>query len=269
MNTNLALLNTYSNLPVESGYADYAGGPWVINNFIEWEKEHTDELNELAASLEPFISELGPGENKPVVLCKCSEGGLANAAMTITENNEVEMIVMGARAGSALDHALTGSDTSTIINNATRPVLIIPPTHDLKRLKRVVFATDHKEADIKAIHYLVKLAKLFGFHLDIVHVHHPGEHSDADADKEMLLLELEKLRYPAITFKEIGGTDVVRRLNVYCKETHTDLLTMVHYHNSFFARLFKQSASEEALTGQTLPLLIFPARTEKNYQSFV
>ncbi|MCO5946606.1 universal stress protein [Mucilaginibacter flavidus] len=263
MNTNLVLLNTCADIPLQAGYSDMPGGPWLVDDFMEWDKERNADLLEHASSLEPYIAKLDPSKRKPSVHCEYADGTLADSAVTLIETKNVELIAMGAPHSSRFDHFLTGSDTAAVINNVTRPVLVVPAGYELKRIKRVVFATDYNDADIKALHYLVKMGRLFNFHLEVVHVSLPGEDKTPAAYKEKVFLSLQQIKYDRISYKEIGGKDAVKRLNAYCKETGADLLAMVHYHNSFFARIFNQSASKQALVNNELPLLIFPPKMEK------
>lgn len=263
MSTNLVLLNTCADIPLQAGYSDMPGGPWLVDDFMQWDKERKADLEKYALSLEPYIAKLDPSKRKPSVHCEYADGTLADNTVALTQTKNVELIVMGAPHSSRLDHFLTGSDTAAVINNVSRPVLVVPTDYELKRIKRVVFATDFNDADMKALNYLVKLGRLFNFHLEVVHVLIPGEDKTLAADKEKAFLSLQQITYAPISYKEIGGKDAVKRLNAYCHEVHADMLAMVHHHDSFFARIFKHSASTQALAHQELPLLIFPAKMEK------
>lgn len=263
MNTNLVLLNTCADIPLQAGYSDMPGGPWLVDDFMEWDKERKADLQKYASSLEPYIAKLDPSKRKPSLHCEYADGTLADNIVALTQTKDIELIAMGTPHSSRLDHFLTGSDTAAVINNVSRPVLVVPAGYELKHIKRVVFATDYNDADIKALHYLVKMGRLFNFHLEVVHVSIPGEDKTPAADKEKVFLSLQQIKYDRISYKEIGGKDAVKRLNTYCKETGADLLAMVHYHDSFFARIFKHSNSKQALAHNELPLLIFPAKMAK------
>lgn len=217
MNTNLLLLNTCADIPLQAGYSDMPGGPWLVDDFMEWDKERKADLQKYAATLDPYIAKLDPSKRKPSVHCQYADGTLADNAVTLTQTKNVELIAMGAPHSSRLDHFLTGSDTAAVINNVNRPVLVVPTGYKLKRIKRVVFATDYNDADIKALHYLVKLGRLFNFHLEVVHVSVPGEDKTLAADKEKTFLSLQQITYDPISYKEIGGKDAVKRLNAHCR----------------------------------------------------
>src|SRR5665213_1324991 len=77
LNMNLLLYNTRLILPVSTYYADYAGGPWVVNDFIQWENESKEKLQWLADDLAPSLSKLDPQLRKPVIHTECHEGKVA------------------------------------------------------------------------------------------------------------------------------------------------------------------------------------------------
>ena len=188
-------------------------------------------------------------------------GALSYQVRNILATKDIEIIVMGAREGSRIDHFFTGSDTFSVIDHVNKPVLVMPHNVYLDELKRVVFATDFSENDVQAIRYLAGLGLVFNYHIEIVHINSYG---DDDITKELRKLEfmkhIERLRYPHINIEELNGKDVVNRLNRLCEETKTDLLAFTHYRNSFFTRLLHQSMAREALEHQKVPMLIFPAK---------
>jgi nucleotide-binding universal stress UspA family protein len=238
----------------------YAGGPTVVDEVNLMEDENREKLKVLADLLQPFIEE-GEGAWKPSLHYNEGLGELSYQLRNILATKDVEIIVMGAREGSRLDHFLTGSETFSVIDHVNKPVLVVPHNIYLDNLKRVIFATDFAEDDVKAIRYLAGLGLVFNYHIEIVHVNSYG---DDDITKELRKLEfmkhIERLRYAHINIQELHGKDLVNRLNRLCGETKTDLLAFTHHRDSFFARLFHRSIAREALEKQKVPMLIFPTK---------
>jgi nucleotide-binding universal stress UspA family protein len=240
----------------------YSGGPTVMDEFNFFEKQSKESLLKISESLGPLLGQSG-SDWKPSVNTLSGIGGLGPQLDDIIREKDIEMVVMGARAGSAIDHILTGSETYAVIDRSSRPVLIIPLNSGLDHIRRVVFATNFIEEDIKAIHYLIGLGHVFNFQLDIVHVN-PVD--DTDITKSLreaeIVKHIHRQKYAHIHVVEIRGKDVIERLNRLCKESNADLLSFTHYNESFLSRLFKQSTTKEALSAQTTPLLIFPPNME-------
>jgi nucleotide-binding universal stress UspA family protein len=251
LHAKLLLFNSFYNMPILPSYGG-SSGPWVVEDLILREADCDKKLKQLAADLQKKVTTLPYQHYKPSI-------------ETVLQEIDVELIVMGARSGSAVSHVFTGSDTRAVIDRTTRPVLIIPEKADFKALKKVTFATNFEDMDITAVHYLHKLYNGFGFQLEIIHVSlfWSIEEDNYNQHKSKLFKDkLTKLNFPEISYKEVKGKDVAGRLNRLCAEHDSDLLVMVHYKDSLMSRIFQESATKEVLSNQTIPLLVIPAKME-------
>ena len=257
MHCNILLFHSNTSQPVAPVYI---GGPTVIDDMNIMEEEYNQRLKELAASLEPFLHQ--PGQDWKTELH--FEEGLGSPSYQVDDletDKHIELVVMGARQGSRWDHLFSGSDTFAVIDRSKRPVLIIPSDCDFNTIKKVAFATDFSEADMKAIHYLIKLGFLFNYHLEIIHINKLGDDDlTKNLRKEEFLKHIHRLKYDQFEIKEVYGKDIIDRLSKYCDDSNADLLAFTHYQNSFISSLFNKSVTKKALTNQSLPLMVFPAK---------
>jgi nucleotide-binding universal stress UspA family protein len=260
LNANILLFNAY----VTGSSQSYIGKPWIAEDLIWGDDESKDNLNKLAAHLKPFVNQLNTENPKPVIHCNSGEGNLGSIVSDIINHEKgIELIIMGARTASNDDNDFFGSDLNSVIQKASRPILVIPPETDLKQLSKVIFATNFDEADMRAVHYLIKLGKLFNFQLEIIHVIQPGRKEITKSQKELVFEEqLARLSYPGITYKDIKGKDVAENIINLYNETQADLLAMVHHQHSFFMRMLHTSTTKKVLYNQQVPLLIFPSKMD-------
>ncbi|NNU33391.1 universal stress protein [Mucilaginibacter sp. S1162] len=177
----------------------------------------------------------------------------------LLQRDQIELIIMGARTGKAREHLLMGSDTSAVIEHTSRPVLIHPESRPLKKLQKVTVATDFDQADQKAVHYLTRIGRIFGFSLDIVHVSLWGEKPVSDPLKTAFKQQVAKYNFPDISYREVGGKDLIKRLSHLCAANGSDLLVLVHDRHNWLNRLLKQNQAQALLDNQQLPVLIVPA----------
>ncbi len=266
LNTNLLLYNTQSVLPVSSYYADYAGGPWVIDDFTKSENESNEKMQHLSECLQALIAKMNPQLRKPVVHYEVGEGSLAENISTVVDQKNIAMIVMGASSDAAFEHILNGSDSHAIIDHARCPILVVPQYADLKNFKKVIFATDFGEADIKGIHYLFEIGNLLNLQIEIVHISLYGEKDSSVIEKKQeFLKQVSRLRYANVMFNDVKGRNIVGSLNDLCEEENADVLALVHYQHNFLKRLLGHSTTKDALLNQNIPLLIFPSKMEKSF----
>jgi nucleotide-binding universal stress UspA family protein len=257
MHSNLLLYNSYITYP---GMTAYAGGPWLVDEFIEKQNQSKERLELLTEGLELLSERLGPDDRMPSISFISEDNDLGSGMSVLTAEKNVELIVMGARSEKNEENVLFGNDTSTVIEHAGRPIMITPTGTNLENLHKLVFATDFEEADIKAMHYLAKLGNVLHCKLEIIHVQDSEKVNQTNDKREEKFKEkISQIRYTGITYHKVGGKNVINRLNRLLTETHAGLLAMVHVQNSFLIRLFQHSLVKEAIASQKMPLLIFPS----------
>jgi nucleotide-binding universal stress UspA family protein len=264
LHAKLLLFNSFYNMPILPSYGGSTGS-WVVEDLVLREADCDQKLKQLATDLQKRVTALPVEHYRPSIAVQYGEGELSENIETIQETLDVEMIVMGARSGSTISHIFTGSDTRAVIDRVTRPILVIPEKKGLETLKKVTFATNFEDIDIKAIQYLHKLCRFFRFQLEIIHVSIFGSIEEDNYNKHKSKIfkdKLSKLNFPEISYKEVKGKDVINRLNRLCAEHDSDLLAMVHYKDSLMSRIFQESATKEALSNQSIPILVIPAKME-------
>lgn len=253
LHANLLLFNTYIDyaaLPYE------AGGGWDIHGYSRREHRSLKQLDSQLDGLESLAAQMSPAEWKPSIFVRSANSDLGMEVADIVEDNDIELVVMGARAHKP-DDPLPGSDTGAVIKKAHRPVLVVPAKTNLLQTRKIIFATDFDNAGISAIHYLMKLGRLFNYQIEVVHVNPPGEHNDS-AKATGFKDQLSALNYRGLSYHEINGNDLVGRLNRELSESGPAILAMVHHQLPFFTRLFTHSKTKSALDRQHVPMLIFP-----------
>ncbi|GAB3915901.1 universal stress protein [Mucilaginibacter boryungensis] len=255
LHANIILLNTFVSQPALS---EYGGSPWSVEQLL-WADEGKEKLAFLKEDLQESIQQLQAGNYYPSIDDRQEVGSVSEQVKELLQTEKIEMIVIGGRNGTAWEHLLMGSDTNAVINHTDRPVLIVPASQPLKKLKKVTLASDFGEADLNAVHYLTRLGRVFDLVIEIVHVTLYGEEAMSAIQKANFKKHVAKYNYPAITYQEIIGKDLVNRLNHLCEEEGTDLLALVHDRHSFLNRLFKQNNAETLMKDQALPVLIIPA----------
>lgn len=255
LHANIILLNTFVSQPALS---EYGGSPWSVEQLL-WADEGKEKLAFLKEDLQESIQQLQAGNYYPSIDDRQEVGSVSEQVKELLQTEKIEMIVIGGRNGTAWEHLLMGSDTNAVINHTDRPVLIVPASQPLKKLKKVTLASDFGEADLNAVHYLTRLGRVFDLVIEIVHVTLYGEEAMSAIQKANFKKHVAKYNYPAITYQEIIGKDLVNRLNHLCEEGGTDLLALVHDRHSFLNRLFKQNNAETLMKDQALPVLIIPA----------
>jgi nucleotide-binding universal stress UspA family protein len=254
LNSGLLLYHSMQYVPV---VPDYTYGSYVTETADLLFKESKEKLAEECKSLQS-LSDTNLGY-QPKVSSLSDEGALADHIKSISARPEISLVVMGARSGGALEHLFSGSETTAVIRNSMKPVLIIPETTHLTGFKKVVFATDFSPADIKAIKFLMELSDPLCFQIEVIHSLRPG-YAVSKIEAEMAFREyLDGLAQGKISYKHIFGNHKVQPLQEYCEETGASILAMTRGQHDWISRLFEHSETQEIIAHQHLSVLIFPS----------
>jgi nucleotide-binding universal stress UspA family protein len=254
-NTAVFLYHTYYDSPLIGAYAR---GSMIVDEFSSLKKESVVKLNQLAVHLRTTNFHSSVQNFHPKIDCQCGEGSLGSNVAAILKEKEIEMIVMGASARSTVHNLIFGSDTLSVIENSSRPVLIIPEKGEMQKIHKVTLATAFELEDLNAITYLVDLSRIFGYELEIVHVSLQGQ-TENPVKGKAIQTHIKAIQQNNITYSEIHGKDVIKRLNNLCTENESDVLALVHHQHGFFSNIFSKSNAEQAVLSHRIPLMVIPA----------
>lgn len=255
LNADILLYNTYYDHPI---LPSYAGGPWVVEEFVFRKDESTAQLNQLAIQLKHIIAGIPNDGFKPTTDYKCGEGSLGKNTAAILQENNVGLVVIGSSTDSSIDHFLFGSDTMDVIDHVSCPILIIPPKAEMNNLTKVTLAIGFELTDINAINYLTGLGRQLNFQLEIVHVSLLKKNDDP-IKENAIVSHINAIKRDNITYLEIRGKDIAKRLGRLCKDSGSAMLALVHHQNGFFSGLFDRSTTAAALDNQHIPLMVIPS----------
>jgi len=255
LNADILLYNSYYDHPI---FPKYASGPLVVEEFVFRKDESIEQLSWLAIQLRNIAADMTKNGFIPKIDYQCGEGSLGKNIAVVIRENKVGMVVIGGRSHSAAHRFIFGSDTMDVIDHASCPVLIIPSKVEMKEVKKVTLAIGFELADINAISYLSGLGKQLNFQLDIVHVSLPDK-NDNPVKESAIVRHINAIKQDNITYREISGKDVVKRLNRLCKDDDSGMLALVHHRGGFFSRLSDHSATATALDNQHRPLMVIPS----------
>lgn len=254
-NANLLLL--YANYAVPA--IPYYPGVIMVNENISWEEECEEKLNQLALHLQKIVSEGEAKGHKLSINKVIREGNLWDNVKDVLKKEKIEMVVMGGRSGSNIDHIVFGSDTSKIIDHISCPVLIVSSGFPVRKIDRIAFAAGFYKSEADAIKHLLNWSKLFQFQLEIVHVRLYGDRIvPEDPHLVDFIKELGDKNYPNVIYREIRGKSLMPRLLNFCREREVDMLAFTHQQHSYLARILKEGTVKKVIARQKLPLLVFP-----------
>ncbi|MBK0379592.1 universal stress protein [Mucilaginibacter segetis] len=199
---------------------------------------------------------------RPVVSCRSQPGIVADVVKGLAATTDCELIVSGSHQGGVFSDLLLGNHASNLIDSAEKPVLLVAPRTEFRRVKKIAFATEFEdpENDLQHIYQLVYWARQLNAEVLLVHTCNEPHESPALKEKiaDYLVGISNKADYPNIYYRLIRNDRVEEGLDWICDNGQVDMLAMVHQHRNLFGELFAHSHTKQMAGHLQLPLLVFP-----------
>ena len=254
-NAEILLYNSVfvpNTVPVEGGIYP------PLPDISELELDSTNKLKELANDLPAKLRK--PDRVTPSIRYKNKVGLLTDNLPGLLKQENVWMIVIGNKAKKGfVERMIFGSSTSGVIEDSTRPVLLVPENLAFSPIQTIAFASDFHGSDNRAVHFLASLAYCLNANINLVHVF---EKPDEARKKGLDFFNKLKgdINYYKFSYEPVDGENVAKMLAGFSEEKGIDLLAIAHQEHPFFRRVFSSSKTHELLKYHHVPLLVFPKR---------
>ena len=188
---------------------------------------------------------------------------IVNNILGFAEHNHMDMIVMGTQGASGLKKAIIGSVAAKIIAESDLPVMLVPEKSDMKNIEQVVFTTDIKKTDKRALPIACDFACLFDAQLTIVNMFLKLHEEDVKGKDEFNTYAHHVRRtydLSNLQFKQIETSNVGKAMENLSKDLNYDVLAMARRKPEPGERIFQKSFTKEMAFMTTKPLLVIPER---------
>jgi len=177
-----------------------------------------------------------------------------------SEEYQPEVIIIGTRGRGERENDLIGSVTAKIIEDAQRPVLVIPEDSIYQGIAtiNIMYATDFDESDYQALRKLMSITAPFDIRLHCVHV---GTHDSNLWDKVKMDSLKGKLKEQysdyEIECSIIEEEDFLKGVQEFVRAKNIDIISMVTHKRNLISKLFNPSRAKKLLFHTNIPFLVF------------
>lgn len=199
------------------------------------------------------------------------EGNLADEINEITEDNDIDLIIMGTKGATGLKSVFMGSNTARVIETVLLPVLAIPSDYIFQDYKTIAFATDYHDNDKITLEFLVELSKQFNSNLEVIHI----AKNDIKARYEEDLLEhfvtqiKKAIDYKKMNFHLMEGEDNINKaLTEFIIKNKVDLIAISTVDRILHGPLFNRGITKDLTHHIQVPLLVFHAYDDGDIDLF-
>jgi len=236
-----------------------------------WTYPYTNDLFEMRAqasnswkrSLQEFFEHYNTQVKARYVAVE--DPSVVNGILSVIEKYKPELVVTGTKGKSTVKELLLGGTTKALVKRSPIPVMAVPNYAELKDYDKILYTSDFREVDLKALQNLVELVRPFEPEIKILHMSTDNEFKQMEKMEWFKELIKENVSYPAISCEMVYADDIFNTLNKYMTQNDFDLLVMLEKERlGIIDKLFHQGLVSKMEFRTWIPLLSY----NEQYLSF-
>jgi nucleotide-binding universal stress UspA family protein len=248
LNAKITLLHVYHTVPIDPVF--------LVQRYKEgmeiFKKEAEIKLKGICEKVKETTS------------CKCDFINIAGLAkdVIVSQANKTnpELLIMGTENRIAIDKLIFGTITGKVIRETECTLLVIPENIKYQPPKKIAFAMDYHDSDIRDISFIMKLAKKFRSVVDVIHVVSDDENVKFEENFFNDFKKEVRKDHPKTNFNLLEGENIITILEKYIDKEAIDVIAIAKTEKDFFDRIFTGSVSQKMFYKTQIPLLIFKAQ---------
>jgi len=170
---------------------------------------------------------------------------------------DIDMVVMGSHGASGFKELLVGSTTEKIVRNSEAPVLVIKNDSPNFNANRFVFASDFSEETRGSFEKVLKLAKMFNSHLDLVMINTPNSFKTSHQAQKIMKDFVSSYTVDNYSLHIYNDSNIETGILNFSNSVNADLIGMCTHGRTSLYHFFNGSISEGLVNHASKPVVTF------------
>ena len=248
-NGTLILFHAYSvqlvdpNMPAEI----------YLSAYQEEEKSAKENLEELRKRILDCNKD-DTGKNLFDVEAIVSQGLVVDEALSIIDEFNIDIAILGTHGASGLTELILGSNTASLIENSPVPVLAIPQNALSKSIDNIVYAYDDIKSNMPSFLRLLKFSEIYNSEITLLHIIETG--NDTEEKNKKAFEEIKNtIGSDKIKLALVTEENVLEGINDYISSNDVDVLAMAIKKRNLLDKIFNRSLTKKMAYHTKIPLL--------------
>jgi len=206
------------------------------------------------------LSEIADGIRKDfgvVATTMSSTGKIASEIVSYTEENKIDIIIMGTHGASGFEEYFMGSNAHKVVTSASCPVITIQSQAKKVGFVNIVVPIDNKFHSREKINYAMELASHYTAKIHILGL--VESHDDHDEEKFNIKLdaveEIVKKAGLPYTRKTVEGSNLAVSAMEYSKIINADLIVINTDQESNLTGMFIGPFAKQIVNHSRIPVM--------------
>lgn len=174
-----------------------------------------------------------------------------------SENNNVDLIVMGSKGASGLEEMLVGSNTEKVVRNSSIPVLVIKNEIIDFKIKNIVFPSNFELDARGAFKDLLNFTSIFKAKLHLLKVNTIHNFQTTKESSDAIRTFIDGFDIEDYTLNIYDDVSVEAGVLNFSKVIDADVIVLNTHGRKGLAHLFTGSITEDLTNHAKLPVVTF------------
>lgn len=171
-----------------------------------------------------------------------------------------DLIVMGSKGASGLEEVIVGSNTEKVVRTATCPVVTIKAETDVKKMKKIVFASDFRESDEKVANRIKRIQAVFDAQFYFVVVNTPGSFETTRESMNRIRTFVQKHHFENVKAEVYNSLSEESGIIEFADDIDADLIAMTTHGRTGLLHLITGSIAEDVVNHSKRPVWTYKVK---------
>jgi nucleotide-binding universal stress UspA family protein len=183
-------------------------------------------------------------------------GSLSSGIADIAKSKEADLIIVGKTPDISFFDRLMGSTATSVVNNTSIPVLIVPANSHKPSFEHIIYGTELESEEKDVLARVFEFGKEFHSKITLIKVNADFELNVQD-DEQLLKDIQDGFSKEKFAFEAIKADNVSEGLLTSAHNHEADLLVVAGHHHNFLSELINPSKSKEIINKTDIPVLVY------------
>ncbi len=229
----------YSKIPLVTAQLDYS---YLYNAASKKLKDYYHKISKYAGKVNVELN---------------VQAGLASSRIVeLASEKKADLIVIGTTGKDVVERVIMGSNAARTIREAPCMVLAIPPKAKYNGFKRIVYATDLTNDNLKHSKKLIPISKKYNGEIFYLNIGQNVADGSIEYFKKVKSRVNKIVHYSKTAGFIASDFDINRGIDYFLKYHKADCLAVYTHHRSLLSRLFNISVAKSLSIHTSIPLLV-------------
>lgn len=186
-----------------------------------------------------------------------SDDSLIQSIKDLVKNEDYDLVVIGTSGSSGLEEVLVGSNTEKIVRHAQCPVISVPSSCDINKVKKILIPVDIREIKTSFLDRIASLQKQFDAKLEFLWVKTPHNIENEENVSSELSQIIEQHGVSNFEFTIVRNVFPSDGILWHADDTKADMIAMPTHARRGISHWLSGSLTEDTVNHINIPVWSF------------